>query len=219
MRKILAGTICFGAAALAVACSGTARETPTPTQPASTPPWFTSASAVAASMSASATAAVASDPAEFPVALAYEDQSVWDFVRRWQGANISPILHPTSLPPGFDTVTIDQSPNKRDRHLLSVEYSGPGKTLRVLAGGINPPPPGPGGHEEKITVRGHDAVMVVNPETNPGGGIWVWWTEPATWVVQDGGPTIDHILYDLSATGFAQEELLRVAGSLTGSGE
>lgn len=197
MRTMLVRIACAGAIALG-ACGGVARP-----RPLRTP-----SPGVAA-------AGATSYPAGFPVAPAGQDSPVWAFVRRWQGAYISPILHPIALPLGFDTATIYQVTNKRDPYFLSVKYAGPGKTLVIEAGGINPPPPGPGGSQQTATVRGHSAQIEVIPGAAPDSGIWLWWTEPGAWVAQDGSPPADHILYALYAQGLTQQEVLQVAASLT----
>jgi hypothetical protein len=142
---------------------------------------------------------------EFPEAPANQDSPVWEFVREWQGANISPILRPTYLPPGFDVVTIDQLPNKLDVNLLTVTYSGAGKTLSIEAGGLNPPPPDAGGYQEQVLVRNHDAVF----EVDGRGGMLLWWGEPGL----RAGPTSNPI-YLVSATGLTKQDILRVAESL-----
>jgi len=165
-----------------------------------------------ASSTLAATAPPPTPTVTFPVAPADHDAPVWDFVRQWQGANISPILRPTVLPPGLETVTIGQLPNKIDPYLLSVEYSGPSKRLRILAGGVNA---GPGDYQQTAIVRGHDAVLALAFATNPDTTISVWWAEPGAWVPDARAPAYDHITYEVLAHGLTQQELLQVAESLT----
>ncbi len=143
----------------------------------------------------------------FPVAPASHDEPVWDFVRQWQGANISPILRPAVLPPGLDTLTIGQVPAKVDPYFLFVTYAGPGKQLSIEAGGINPDY---GDSQQMVTVRGHDAALAISSD-----GVWVSWTEPGIWVPDDRSPAYDHIKYGVFARGLTQQELLQVAESMT----
>jgi hypothetical protein len=148
------------------------------------------------------------------VARAYHDQPVWDFVRQWQGADISPILRPAFLPSGFDTVTVPGLASRSDPYHLSVEYTGPGKMLHIEAGGINPSEAYQDGSQHPATVRGHAAVLEVNRGGDPRNGVALWWTEPGKWT-SDVGPTVyDHVDYALIVVGLTQEEVLEAAESL-----
>ena len=182
---------------LVIACSGASKNTPAPT--------------VAPDVQATP-----SPRPQFPTAPATEDTPIWDFVRNLQGAYISPILHPTFLPPGLITVGIGQSPEKWDPHLMAVEYLGPGKRLVVGAGGFNPPPPGAGGYDKQVTVRGHEASLVFTPEPDPASGVWLHWTEPGTFDGGGGAKIVDFIrVYAVFGRGVTTEEVLQVVDSLT----
>ena len=74
----------------------------------------------------------------FPIVRANDDTSLWDFLYQWQGDHVAPILRPAYLPDGLEPVTVGQLPNKLDRDLLFVAYSGPAKQVRIMAGGLNP---------------------------------------------------------------------------------
>ena len=143
-----------------------------------------------------------------------QDQAVWDRVVGLTADNISPILRPTTLPAGLDTVTLREPPNKLDPHLFVVEYSGPEKLLLVGAGAFNPPPPGPGGYQRVVTVRGQQGIIQVNDAANPKERVWLWWNEPGSWVVQAGGRAIDSVFYLVVAEGLDLEEVIAVATSL-----
>jgi hypothetical protein len=142
----------------------------------------------------------------FPTAPASADGPVWDFVRQWQGADISPILRPTYVPAGIDMVTIGQPVTKQDPGLLSVEYTGPGKSYTILAGLLNPSSEGT--PPTQAMVRGNPATL-----TTDNGTIAVWWSEPNEKVIESGVASSGG-LYEVVARGVTREDVLRVADSL-----
>lgn len=203
LKRLLILTFAAAATLGAIACGGAAqRPQATRTPEASS----------AATVAPTATAVV------FPTAPAARDGPVWDFVRAWQGAYISPILRPAYLPPGFDTVSVLQSQTKSDPHVLAVEYAGPNETLRIEAGGINPSEAYQDGPQHPVTVRGHDAVLEVNRDGDPRDGVVVWWTEPGTWTPGGGTAPEDHIEYALLVKGLTEEQVLQVADALVAVG-
>ena len=106
-------------------------------------------------------------------------------------------------------MTIYQSPTKQDIDLLAVQYFGPGKTLRVAAGGLNP---GPGDEQRDVIVRGqHAALATTRVDGSSGSESWlsVWWREPGLRAGPGSNP-----IYEVSASGLTEDELLRVAESL-----
>ena len=148
----------------------------------------------------------------FPTAAASADQPIWDFVRHWQGADVSPILRPSFLPPGLDSVTIGQPPTKHDTSLLDVEYTGGGKRLAILAGALNPSSEGT--PPTQVTVRGVPATLATGTNVDGGSYISLWWHEPGEQIIQNGQP-LAHLLYEVYAEGLTPQDVLDVAASLT----
>ncbi len=153
-------------------------------------------------------------PIVFPSAAAGQDEAVWDFVRSWQGANFVPLLRPTFVPAGFDTVTIDEPREKQDPHVLSVVYAGPGKELHISAGGINPSEAYQDGSQRDATVRGQPAIVEVNNGGDARNGVVVWWREPGSWAPGAGQTPSLYVDYAVLATGLTEEEVLQVADSM-----
>jgi hypothetical protein len=131
------------------------------------------------------------------------------------GDNIDPILRPPRQPAGFETIELAApTPSKPDSHLFFVEYFGPEKELWITAGPTNPPPPGPGGHQEEVTVRGQDAVLTVHEDTDPSEGVWLWWYEPSSTATGMGDASSARVQYALYGEGMTPEDVLDAAESL-----
>ena len=100
-----------------------------------------------------------------------------------------------------------------DPAFLAVKYSGAGKSLMILAGGVNPPYAIDAAHEQEATVRGH-SVAIVESDTDPTN-LSLYWTEPGVWLSPGPcGAAQDHIRYEVGSHGLTPEELLQVANSL-----
>jgi len=165
-------------------------------------------------------ATVTPRPEPSPIKPVAEDGAIWDLVLAATSGNISPILRPTAIPDGLETVTIGDP--KGDPHLFVVEYAGPGKRLRIGAGAFNPPPPGPRGHQEAVKLRGlqcipekgEECVLQVNDDANPKERVWLWWNEPGRSVLDGGGPPLNSVFYLVVAEGLDPQEVMTVAESL-----
>jgi len=191
--------------ALVAACGGE-KMPATPTAPLSTE---------------TAGATVPPTPEPSPIKPVAADGEIWDLVVAATSGYISPILRPTALPNGLETVTTDDP--KGDPHLFVVEYAGPGKRLLIGAGMFNPPPPGPGGHGEAVKLRGLECIpgvkgkecyLQVNDDANPRERVWLWWNEPGRFVAEDPVSSQDSVFYLVSAAGLAPQDVMTVAESL-----
>jgi len=160
-------------------------------------------------------------PEPSPIKPVAEDAEIWHLVVAATSGYISPILRPTALPEGLESVTIGE-PNA-DAHLFVVEYAGPGKRLRIGAGMFNPPPPDPGGHGEAVKLRGlecipevkgKECILQVNDDANPKERVWLWWDEPGRFVAEGGGRPLDSVFYLVTAEGLDPQEVMTVAESL-----
>jgi hypothetical protein len=165
---------------------------------------------------------VTPSPEPSPVRPVGEDEEIWDLVVAGTSGYISPILRPTALPEGLETVTIDDLRGDAPSGFV-VEYGGTGKRLNIGVGMFNPPPPGPGGHQEAVKLRGlecnpeekgKECILEVNDDANPKERVWLWWNEPGRYVVEGGGAPLDTVFYLVSAEGLDPQEVMTVAESL-----
>jgi len=209
---MLARLICVGLpltlVVLAAGCGGDGTTTglaPTPTTSPSPAPTHT---------------LDATTPTPFPIKPASEDDVIWELVATLTAGNILPILRPTALPEGLETVTIVEA--YATAHGFMVEYSGPGKRLRIGVAMFNPPLPGRRGHGEAVKLRGQDCisekgkecVLQVNDDANPRELVWLWWFEHGRWVPEPGRAPLDSVFYMVTAEGLDPQEVLALAEAL-----
>ncbi len=168
---------------------------------------------------------------------ANQDSDVWDRVVELTSANVSPILRPTYLPDGIDTVTLlaPAGPN----YIFRVEYTGSGLRLVVEASQYNLSPPRTSDHQELVRLRDVPCNTGEKPwgcfwqtsdPASPTAQMWLAWSEPGIWQMADQplrqltpgeptrvvpGPTQDYVQYLLSAEGLRREEVSAVAEGLT----
>ncbi len=168
------------------------------------------------------TAHATSTPRRLPTRPAGDDAEIWGIILSATAGNVSPVLRPASLPVGFETVSIPEPAARADAHSFVVEYSGPGKWLRIGAGAFNPPPAGPGGSQQQVQIRGlqctpekgRDCVLQLKEGANPKDGVWLWWNEPGSWVAEPGGARLESVFYLISAHGVDPQDVMAVAESL-----
>ncbi|HSP53950.1 MAG TPA: hypothetical protein VLS25_00045 [Dehalococcoidia bacterium] len=153
-----------------------------------------------------------------------QDGEVWALVAAAASANISPVLYPASPPEGFEIVTLSwllgEAP---DAHGFEVEYTGPGRRLSIGVAEFNPPPPGPGGHQEAVKIRGQECapdikgkecLLTVDDNANPAGHVWLHWFEHGRWVPEPGAAAVDSVEYLVSAEGLDPQEVIAIVESL-----
>ena len=139
---------------------------------------------------------------------------IWAQVRDGTMQTLTPILKPTSLPPGFETVQLLSA----GRGQFAVEYRGPGRFLQVEAGGYDLPehdPPYFGADDvlQRVTVRGQPGALHINRAAG-ATQVSLLWAEPAQWL-QWGSRPRDRVAYQITAEGLSPEEVLRAAEALT----
>jgi len=156
-----------------------------------------------------------------------QDGEVWALVASAVSANISPVLHPAPPPEGFEIVTLRWLfTEPTDAHGFEVEYAGPGKRLSVAVAEFNPPPPGPGGHQEAVHIRGQECapdikgkecLLTVDDDGNPAGHVQLHWFERGRWVPQPGTRAVDAVEYLVTAEGLGPQEVIAIVESLVSS--
>lgn len=88
------------------------------------------------------------------------ETEIWDGLAR-DPSRTTPLLKPGTLPAGFETVTLNSvSVGTAAPPSFSVTYAGPGKTLHIRYGAVNPPP----GNIQPLTVQGRRAMLVTFPD-------------------------------------------------------
>ncbi|HSP56579.1 MAG TPA: hypothetical protein VLS25_13440 [Dehalococcoidia bacterium] len=165
------------------------------------------------------TSAPSQTPVTRPVG---EDAAIWADVLRATAGNVSPVLRPTALPQGLDTVWLDVLDAPSDAHSFVVGYSGRGKLLHVGVGLFNPPPAGPGGSQALVQMRGlqcawekgKECVLQVGDSANRKSGVSLWWSEPGTWIAEPGGTPQDSLFYLIWSEGISEQEVMDFAESL-----
>ncbi len=168
------------------------------------------------------TAHASSTPRPLPTRPASDDTEIWGIILSATARNISPVLRPAALPDGFETVSIPEPADRADAYSFIVEYSGPGKWLRIGAGAFNPPPAGPGGFQQQVQIRGlqctpdkgRDCVLQVKDSANPKDGVWLWWNEPGEWLAEPGEAVRNSVFYLVSAHGVEPTDVMTTAESL-----
>ena len=150
-------------------------------------------------------------PASVPLS---QSDAVWSKVVQTINGGIDPILRPSQLPDGFDTVklvsiTPADGPSAGPAS-FDVQYSGPNKQLDIVVGMMNTPLCGSGCTQSQITLRGQQATEQVN-DAIPGH-ISLWWREPGTWAgTVDQRPWIEYYVF---SQGLTTDEVEQVAASL-----
>jgi hypothetical protein len=163
------------------------------------------------------------------------EDEVWAEVVSRTALNISPILRPTYLPAGLDTVSL-LSPSEAGS-FFRVEYFGRDKTLRVEVNKYNLPLPATAAHQDSVSIRdlacdsggkGTSCFLQFEDPAEPSKRMWLAWSEPGRWQLPSQpqkpaqntpmpdlpGLTQDHVEYLLSAVGLTEQELLAVAEGL-----
>ncbi|HSP55106.1 MAG TPA: hypothetical protein VLS25_05910 [Dehalococcoidia bacterium] len=155
-----------------------------------------------------------------------QDAEVWALVASAASANISPVLHPAAPPEGFEMVTLRSLFGEAtDARGFEVEYTGPGKRLSIGVAEFNPPPPGPGGHQQAVRIRGQDCnpdikgkecVLTIDDDANPRGHVSLHWLERGRWVPEPepGRGVLDAVEYLVSAEGLDPQEVIAIVESL-----
>ncbi|HET7037733.1 MAG TPA: zf-HC2 domain-containing protein [Thermomicrobiaceae bacterium] len=148
-------------------------------------------------------------PSPTPAPLAQAD-AVWTAVARGVGDTINPVLRPSFVPAGLQTLQAEAlAPGT-----FNVVYSGPGTYLRIGVAGWNPPLCGDGCSQSQISVRGQPATLQVNDASAyPANYVWLWWSEPGSWTMP-GLNQPQGIDYLISAQGLTPAEVQQVAASL-----
>lgn len=150
----------------------------------------------------------ATPSADAPLRLEQADV-VWRSASDGIGATIDPILRPNQLPPGFDFIRLGGAVPG----FFDIEYQGAKQDLTVGAGAFNPPPAGPNGSQQQITVRGQPATLQINDTTQPSQRVWLWWQEPGTWE-HSGLVDPTGIFYLISAHGLTPDQVIQIANEL-----
>lgn len=150
-----------------------------------------------------------------PVPLGQEN-AIWDQVTSVLGNSINPILNPTSVTDGFDTVRLVSIMPAGPGHgggtpSFDVQYTGSNKRLDIVVGEENPSLCGSGCTQSAITVRGQQATLQVNDAGS--GHISLWWREPGIWKGSVGQPP--GIAYWIFAQGLTSDQVQQIANSLT----
>lgn len=136
------------------------------------------------------------------------EDGVWGLVAGWS-RDISPVLRPQSLPPGFESVQALDAKQGTFR----VEYTGPGKSVRLGAGAFNPPH-WPDGEQRQLIVRGQTTTLQTRSRVQPTKLVQVWWREPGRWIQAADAAPMDHVFYLLSAEGLDPDAVVQLANSL-----
>jgi hypothetical protein len=210
----------LAAALLLTACSdeGPPPATPTPSADVSASPTIPSSPTTAPTRQPDS-----SSPRPFPRKPASDDGEIWGIILTLTSGHISPVLHPGEPLSGFETVRIAEPPEEESvAYSFVVEYSGPGKWLRIGAGASNPPPAGPNGYQRAVQIRGLECApdkgrgctLQVDDQANPEQAVWLWWNEPGTSVAVSSGAPQGSVFYLVSAHGIDPAEVTRVAQSL-----
>lgn len=147
-------------------------------------------------------------PGPQPIAVA--DDEVWREIAAETAGRLTPLLRPWSLPAGLQTVTSDirQRGRPGDGAHFLVDYRGAATRVRLMAGILNPAPPPITGHQEPVLVRGREAYLTVEDDSQPSRSSWVSWRESGLWRPEgqaSGTPFID---YEVIVEGIAPDELL-----------
>jgi hypothetical protein len=146
-------------------------------------------------------------PQETAVALA-QGAAVWQSVVRATKGTIVPLLRPTVLPAGIATVGLLRA----ESGMFDVDYTGPGKRLRISVGQLNPPP---GAGETPVVVRGQHVALVLHPADVPEGSDWLTWREPGHWQPFGAAPPEPFVEYFVFVQGVGPAEVQQVLTSLT----
>ena len=144
---------------------------------------------------------------------------VWDEVVRQNGQDVSPLLKPSALPAGLDTVRLLSGGH--GRATFRVVYSGTGKRFEVSVGKLNPAfSKVAGASQQQVTVRGQratvqvDAAGAVDAGASPTPHVWLTWREPGRWAIPALPNPEGAVEYFIFAHGVSAEEVLRTAESL-----
>ena len=163
--------------------------------------------------SSAATPAAVTTPTPAPVPFSQAD-AIWSQVVRTINGGIDPILKPSQLPDGFDSVKLvsiapaDVSYNGPPS--FDVEYSGPDVQLDIVVGMLAPSLCGSGCTQSQITLRGQQATIQVNDAVQ--GHISRWWREPGTWNEASSEPPV--IQYWVFAQGLSADQVEQVVESM-----
>ncbi len=151
------------------------------------------------------------DPALVPLSQA---DAIWSQVVQTINGGIDPILKPTQLPEGVDSVRIVRAyavdSGDHVPAVFDVQYSGPGARLDIVVGLMSPSLCGSGCTQRQVTVRGQQATEQVNDAVQ--GHISLWWREPGTWNEASSQPPV--IQYWVFAQGLSADQVEQVVGSL-----
>lgn len=204
-------SLLVAALTVVTACSGEHRNTQTPAA-AAAPTTPTSVVSSTGTPVPGATGTPLALPTPQPIATA--DDAVWRAIAADTEANLRPLLRPPVLPDGLATVLDMRLPNKPTPGLFGVEYRGPEELLVIAAGPLNPPPPAVTGHQERVLLRGREAVLNVQDDANPTSASWVWWNESGMWKPEGALSAGPSVLYYVRVEGMTPEELLALVEGL-----
>lgn len=215
MTSSLMALSLFVALAVASACGGDGAA-PAPTGPG------TATATSEATASSTATSTPAPLPAGNPIGtptplpIAVADDAVWREVAAMTAGHLAPLLRPRTLPAGLETVESSYwfRGKPPDHSAFSVDYRGPERRLRLMAGMLNPPPPSRTGHQERVLLRGREATLTINDDTDPSRAAWVSWEEPGLWK-PDGEPSgAAWVRYEVAVEGISPRDLLAFVEAL-----
>jgi len=203
----------LAALALASACGG---------KSAAPPPTSTATASVEATPGPTGTSTPPPRPTGIPIGtptplpIALADNAVWRQVAAMTAGHLAPLLRPPSLPSGLETVMssywFEGKPPDPSSFLL--EYRGPKTRVRMMAGMLNPAPPPATGHAERVLVRGQQAYLTVEDDSQPSRSSWVSWRESGLWRPEgesSGAPFID---YEVIVEGLSPGELITIVEAL-----